>query len=93
MANPFLGVRIPPELEQALLARMKETGQSKSEIVISALRSYLGMMSCHERLDNVDQRLSALEKGVKEALDLMVLYRQKHSVYPKNHSFERHSDG
>ncbi|WP_196601281.1 hypothetical protein [Gloeocapsopsis dulcis] len=92
MANPFLGVRIPPELEQAILTRMKETGQSKSELVISALRSYLGMMSCHERLDNVDQRLSALEKSVREALELMVLYRQKHSVYQINHSLDRHSD-
>ncbi|PPS43232.1 hypothetical protein B1A85_11030 [Chroococcidiopsis sp. TS-821] len=92
MANPFLGVRIPPELEQAILARMKETGQSKSEIVISALRSYLGMMSCHERLDNVEQRLSALEKGVKEILELMVLYRQKHNVYHINHNLDRHID-
>jgi predicted DNA-binding protein len=91
MANPFLGVRIPPELEQAILARMKETGQSKSEIVISALRSYLGIMSCHERLDNVDQRLSALEKSVREALELMVLSRQ-HSVYHINHGLDCHSD-
>ncbi len=92
MANPFLGVRIPPELEQAILTRMKETGQSKSEIVISALRSYLGIMSCHERLDNVEQRLSALEKSVREAVELMVSYRQKHSVYHVNHSLDRHSD-
>lgn len=92
MANPFIGVRIPPELEQAILARMKETGQSKSEIVISALKSHLSMMSCHEKLDNVDQRLSALEKVVKEALELMVMYRQKHSVYPTNNTIDRHLD-
>ncbi|WP_224409589.1 hypothetical protein [Oscillatoria salina] len=61
MPNPFLGVRIPPEIDEAIAARMKETGQSKSEITIAALRSYLGITSCQDRLSEVEQRLSALE--------------------------------
>lgn len=62
MPNPFLGVRISPELNEAIAARMRETGQSKSDIVIAALRSYLGMPSSQERLDEIEQRLSALEE-------------------------------
>lgn len=90
MANPFIGVRIPPELEQAILARMKETGQSKSDIMISALKSYLGILSCQERLDNVEQRLATLESVVTEALELMSLYRQKHGVNPTHHTLDHH---
>ncbi len=67
MANPFLGVRIPPALEAALIDRMDETGQSKSDIVIQALRCYLGMMPCHERLMAIEQRLLALESVAHEA--------------------------
>jgi hypothetical protein len=67
MANPFLGVRIPPALEAALIDRMHETGQSKSDIVIQALRCYLGMMPCHERLGAIEERLSALEAMAQEA--------------------------
>lgn len=61
MANPFLGVRIPADLNEAILARMRQTGQSKSEIVIDALKVYLGMSPQQDRLDSVEERLSALE--------------------------------
>ncbi len=43
MPNPFLGVRIPPELHEALMARVKATGQSKSDLVLEALKTYLGI--------------------------------------------------
>lgn len=66
MANPFLGVRISPELNEAIAARMKQTGQSKSDIVIAALRSYLGMSSSQQRLEAIEQRLSALEEVAGE---------------------------
>jgi predicted DNA-binding protein len=72
MANPFLGVRIPPDLNEAIMARMHQTGQSKSEIVIEALRVYLGMAPEHIRLDNVEERLAALE------LELGLLHRHQH---------------
>ena len=61
MANPFLGVRIPADLNEAILARMRKTGQSKSEIVVDALRVYLGISPQHDRLESVEERLSALE--------------------------------
>ncbi|PSO50417.1 MAG: hypothetical protein BRC33_02960 [Cyanobacteria bacterium SW_9_44_58] len=64
MPNPFLGVRIPPEIEQAIIDRMKQTGQSKSEIVIAALETYLDMPSCHQRLTEVEQRLSEVESAL-----------------------------
>jgi len=70
MANPFIGVRISPELNEAIAARMKQTGQSKSDVVIAALKSYLGISSSQERLEAIEQRLSALEEitGVAQSL-------------------------
>lgn len=70
MSNPFIGVRISQELNEAVLARMKQTGQSKSEVVIAALNSYLGISSPQERLEVIEQRLLALEEiaGVVESL-------------------------
>lgn len=61
MPNPFLGVRIPPDIHEALIARMHETGESKSDIVIQSLRAYLNLPSSHDRLTQVEARLSALE--------------------------------
>ncbi|MBE9181727.1 CopG family transcriptional regulator [Oculatella sp. LEGE 06141] len=62
MANPFIGVRIPRELAEALDARIKQTGQSKSDFVIEALRLSLGVVPCQARLSDVERRLSALEE-------------------------------
>lgn len=64
MPNPFLGVRIPPELEQAIIDRMQQTGESKSEIVIAALETYLEMPSYHQRLTELEQRLSEVESAL-----------------------------
>jgi hypothetical protein len=50
MANPFIAVRITPELDAAIAARMQETGQSKSDVVIESLKSYLGIMPFTQRL-------------------------------------------
>lgn len=62
MANPFLGVRISPNLDQAIAARMEETGQSRTDVVIAALEMYLNMRPCHERLLAIEQKLTELEK-------------------------------
>lgn len=62
MVNPFIGVRISPELNEAIVARMKETGQSKSDVVIESLKSYLGISSSQERFASIEQRISALEE-------------------------------
>ncbi len=65
MPNPFLGVRIPPEIEQAIVERMQHTGQSKSDIVIAALKTYLELPSCHQRLTQVEERLAHVESALK----------------------------
>jgi predicted DNA-binding protein len=65
MPNPFLGVRIPPELEEAIIDRMHKTGESKSDIVIAALKNYLELPSCHQRLTEVEERLSRVESALK----------------------------
>lgn len=61
MPNPFLGVRIPPELHEALMARVKETGQSKSDLVVEALRTYLGMAHQPDKMEELESRLAILE--------------------------------
>lgn len=80
MPNPFLGVRIPPELNEAIAARMRETGQSRSDVVIAALKQYLGMSSSHERLAAVEERLAALEDR------LGVGKHHSPPIIPPNHS-------
>ncbi len=88
MPNPFLGVRIPPEVHEALMAQVKATGQSKSDIVIDALKAYLKMTLQHDKITDLEMRLSALE------VQLEHLSQHTHSVenYPGsqtiNHSVE-----
>jgi hypothetical protein len=66
MPNPFLGVRIPTEIHEALMARAKITGQSKSELVIDALMIYLGMSPQQEKIEELEARLSALELKLEQ---------------------------
>ena len=61
MANPFIAVRITPDLDAAIVKRIQETGQSKSDVVIEALKTYLGILPQAHRLAEIEQRLSALE--------------------------------
>ncbi len=64
MANPFIAVRITPDLDAAIVKRIQETGQSKSDVVIEALKTYLGILPQAHRLAEIEQRLSALEASV-----------------------------
>ncbi|VXD16521.1 conserved hypothetical protein [Planktothrix serta PCC 8927] len=66
MPNPFLGVRIPPELHEALMAKVTTTGQSKSDIVIQALSAYLGIATQHQKLEDLETRLSTLELKLEQ---------------------------
>lgn len=66
MPNPFLGVRIPPELHEALMAKIENTGQSKSDIVIQALSAYLGIATQHQKLEDLETRLSTLERKLEQ---------------------------
>jgi Arc/MetJ-type ribon-helix-helix transcriptional regulator len=65
MANPFIAVRITPDLDAAIAQRVKETGQSKSDVVIEALKTYLGILPQAHRLAEIEQRLSALEASAE----------------------------
>jgi Ribbon-helix-helix protein, copG family len=65
MANPFIAVRITPDLDAAIAQRIKETGQSKSDVVIEALKAYLGLLPQAHRLADIEQRLSVLEASVE----------------------------
>jgi hypothetical protein len=91
MANPFIAVRITPELDAAIAARMQETGQSKSDVVIEALKSYLGIMPFTQRLTMIEQRLSVLEGFAEGIVDRPLRsHASEHSVMP-SHSTE-HSE-
>lgn len=61
MANPFLAVRIPPDLEAAIAERIQATGQSKSDLIIEALRLYLEIKPCATRLAAIEERLARIE--------------------------------
>ncbi|MGF1493561.1 MAG: YlcI/YnfO family protein [Microcoleaceae cyanobacterium] len=66
MPNPILGVRIPPEVHEALMARVEMTGESKSDIVVDSLRTYLGMSKGVDRLSELENRLSVIENKLEE---------------------------
>lgn len=83
MPNPFLGVRIPSEVHEALMARVTITGQSKSDLVIDALRTYLGMSPQQEKIEELEVRLSTLE------LKLDQLTQESH-VHHHNHRPDIH---
>jgi hypothetical protein len=88
MANPFIAVRITPELDAAIAARMQETGQSKSDVVIEALKSYLGIMPFTQRLTMIEQRLAALEVFAESVVDSPLRsHSSEHSSMP-SHSTE-----
>jgi len=86
MPNPFLGVRIPPELDAAIAARASATGQSKSDIAIAALECYLGLPSCHERLAAIEQRLAAIENLARHLVP-----SDRHSAHHAPHHAEESS--
>lgn len=59
-----LGVRIPSHLNNQLMSYVAQTGISKTELVISALASYLGCaenVPLNERVARIEARLAALE--------------------------------
>ncbi len=61
---------------------MQETGQSKSEVVIEALKTYLGMMPCQDRLEAIEQRLARLEEIARESTELLHRHRRNHLLPP-----------
>ena len=63
-----LGVRIPSHLNNQLTSYIAQTGISKTEVVISALASYLGCIEdvpLNQRVARLEARLAALEIEMK----------------------------
>jgi hypothetical protein len=63
-----LGIRIPSSLNQRLTTFMAQTGMSKTEVVVSALASYLGCteeVPLIERVTSLEAKLTVLEGLVK----------------------------
>lgn len=70
MANPYLSGRIPPELMEKVEQRVRETGESKTDIIVNAVSAYLGFPTELRKTQNSDvwdaiaeirERLSNLE--------------------------------
>ena len=62
MSSVSVGVRIPSNLYEKLLAHTSKVDVSKSEVIISALAQYLG---CTEDIP-LSQRVADLEAKVEE---------------------------
>jgi RHH-type rel operon transcriptional repressor/antitoxin RelB len=70
--SPTIGVRIPPEWLEEINALCKQTGKTKTQVILEALAQYLGKNTVTginadiETIRNVlrshDQRLEAIEK-------------------------------
>ena len=59
-----LGIRIPANLNDHLTAFMEQTGISKTEVVVSALASYLGCteeISLTDRMASLEAKMAQLE--------------------------------
>jgi hypothetical protein len=67
MEKPQLAVRIPPTLLNTLNSYVKETGESKTEVVVSAIAQYIG---CSDSMP-LKQRMAELERQMKELRDLV----------------------
>jgi hypothetical protein len=60
--NPLLSVRIPPDLNQMIEARMKETEESKSDVAIAALTHYLQPPNPEDELAQLKRRVQRVEQ-------------------------------
>ena len=63
--KPFLAARIPHDLERALEAHIEESGETKTQLIINAIGSYIKWSADGDRPIASD-RLSTLEAKVAE---------------------------
>jgi hypothetical protein len=69
MASPFFSGRIPQDLYNRIEHHTKQSGESKTQILINALSAYLGYeipVSSRSEIESIKTRLAALESAVKE---------------------------
>lgn len=67
MAKSQIAIRVPPTLLEKLNRYIKETGTSKTDVVVSAIAQYLG---CDEAVP-LSQRMAQVERKVAELDALM----------------------
>ena len=64
MAKPQIVVRMPPSLMEKLNSYVKQIGTSKTDVVVSAIATYLGCaesMPLTQRMAELERRMAALE--------------------------------
>jgi metal-responsive CopG/Arc/MetJ family transcriptional regulator len=59
--NPLLSVRLPADLNQLLDEKSATTGESRSEVAIAALMSYLMPANPEDELAQLKRRVERLE--------------------------------
>ena len=62
MSKPQIAIRIPPSLLEELNNYVERTGTSKTDLIVSAIATYLG---CAEDVP-LSQRVAELETKVEE---------------------------
>jgi hypothetical protein len=68
MAKSQIAVRIPPPLLAELNQYVKQTGTSKTDVVVSAIAQYLGCaetVPLSQRVAELERRMAALETKVE----------------------------
>ena len=74
MSKPFISARIPESVNTAIEKRANETGESRTDILLNALKDYLkGDIKAPK---SIDERLSALEKKFAEFQERFSLPKQ-----------------
>ena len=74
--KPFLAARIPASLNASLESHVESTGESKTDTLINALAAYLGWSEDKQLKTSSSDRLSQLEKRVKDIEDALYQPRQ-----------------
>lgn len=74
--KPFLAARIPHDLERALEAHIEESGETKTQLIINAIGSYI-KWSAGEDKPIASDRLSTLEAKVAEIEKLIKTPQQQ----------------
>lgn len=93
MANPFFSGRIPQELHQRIEEYIKSTGKTKTQLLVEALSTYVGIQLSVDNkaiTDNYDRRLSDIEERLKALEDNVITSYQSDNkaVNSPSHSNE-----
>lgn len=96
MANPFFSGRIPKDLDEKIKSFTKESGKSRTEILIEALSAYLNYpveikKPAHneelwDAIRKLQERVAALEGTKQELLVIKTDNNTDNKSYGNNHS-------